>query len=98
MNCANSFFLISLFHFVSRKEAAGVITIPFYPTYHSDYNHSSRQETAVLHIFPPCQFSKKVLKIICPSIHFSNDSPTLPSRPKIMANDEHLMVVIIHSE
>jgi hypothetical protein len=79
-----------------RKEAAGVISIPFHPTYHND--HSSRQETALLHIFPPCQFSKKVLKLICPSIYFSNDSSTPPSNPATIINDEHLMVVIVHSD
>lgn len=62
------------------------MSIPFYPTSYND--HPSRQETAVLHIFPTCQFSKNMLKLICPSIHFSLDS----------TDDEHLMVVIVHSE
>ena len=66
-----------------RKDAAGVISIPFYPTYYTD--HSSRQEIAVLHIFPSCEFSKNILKLICPSIHFSADSSNF---------DEHLMVII----
>ena len=73
--------------FVYRKEAAGVIAIPFHPTYANE--NSPRQETALLHIFPPCQFSKKVLKSICPSITFS-------STPSI--NDEHLMVIIVHCD
>jgi hypothetical protein len=63
--------------------------MPFYSTYYND--HSSRQEPAVLHIFPSCQFSKKILKLICPSINFSNDSQTIDS-------DEHLMVVIVHND
>lgn len=78
-----------LYFFLFRKEAAGVISIPFHPTYQND--HSSRQEIAVLHIFPPCQFSKKILKSICPSIHFSSNEQTIPQ-------DEHLMVVIVHNE
>jgi hypothetical protein len=77
--------MILIEFFFYRKEAAGVISIPFYSTYHND--HSSRQEPAVLHIFPPCQFSKKILKLICPTINFSDDS-----------QDEHLMVVIIHND
>ncbi|UJR37082.1 hypothetical protein I4U23_029786 [Adineta vaga] len=89
--------LSRLISYLVEKEAAGVISIPFYPTYHQDYNHTSRQETAVLHIFPPCQFSKKVLKLICPSITFIDEShPSLHSNGKVL--DEHLMVVIIHSE
>ncbi|CAF3447001.1 unnamed protein product [Rotaria sp. Silwood1] len=82
--------LSCLISYLIEKEAAGVISMPFHPTYHSDYEHSSKQETAVIHIFPPCQFSKKVLKIICPSIHFSNITTTI--------NDEHLMVVIVHND
>ncbi|CAF1589469.1 unnamed protein product, partial [Adineta ricciae] len=65
--------LSRLISYLAEKEAAGVISVPFYPTYHYDYNHSSRQETAVLHIFPPCQFTKKILKLICPSITFSDE-------------------------
>jgi hypothetical protein len=78
--------------FFSRKEAAGVINLPF----HND--HSNEQETAVLHIFPPCQFSKKFLRVVCPSIGFSNGPRTPPSRPTTTINDEHLMVVITYSD
>ncbi|CAF0881545.1 unnamed protein product [Rotaria sordida] len=81
--------LSHLISYLVEKEAAGVISIPFHPTYHSDHEHSSRQETAVIHIFPSCLFSKKILKIICPSIHFSSTTTI---------NDEHLMVVIVHND
>lgn len=79
-----------------RKEAAGVISAPFHPTYQID--HSSRQEIAVIHIFPPCQLSKKILKVICPSINFSNELNTSPIQPSAKAHDEHLMVIIVHNE
>jgi len=80
------------FIFVFRKEAAGVITLPY------NNENSNDQETAVLHIFPPCQFSKKFLRVLCPSISFSNGPRTPPSRPTTTINDEHLMVVIVHSD
>ncbi|CAF0826624.1 unnamed protein product [Adineta steineri] len=86
--------LSRLISYLAEKEAAGVISIPFYPTYQNDYNHSTKQETAAVHIFPPCQFSKKILQIICPSINFSKDLRSTTTK----INDEHLMVVIIHSE
>ena len=88
--------ILILFSFNSRKEAAGVIPIPFHSTCHKD--NSPRQETAVMHIFPPCQFSKNVLKIICPSMDFSNGSQTPPSHLTAIVNDEHLMVVIIQND
>lgn len=77
-----------LFSLYFRKEAAGVISVPF-------QSSSNEQETAVLHVFPPCQFSKKVLRVVCPSMSFSNGPRTPPSRPTI---DEHLMVVIVHND
>ncbi len=60
-------------------------------------NNDNDQDTATVNIFPPCQFSKKVLRVICPSIGFSNGPRTPPSRPT-MTNDEHLMVVIVHND
>jgi hypothetical protein len=86
---------LSLIFFICRKEAAGVISIPFHPTSRNDHIHPTQQETAVIHIFPPCEFSKNILKIICPSIHFSNGSHTPPSA---MVNDEHLMIIIVHND
>jgi RNA-binding protein 15 len=84
--------LSRLISYLAVKEAAGVINLPF----HND--HSNEQETAVLHIFPPCQFSKKFLRVVCPSIGFSNGPRTPPSRPTTTINDEHLMVVITYSD
>ncbi len=78
--------------FSFRKEAAGVITVPFHPPSNND--NSNDQETAVLNVFPPCQFSKKVLRVVCPSMSFSNGPRTPPSRPTL---DEHLMVVVMHN-
>ncbi|CAF4992773.1 unnamed protein product [Rotaria socialis] len=77
-----------------RKEAAGVITMPFNPSTSKDYDNSKGQDSATLNIYPTCQFSKKVLRVICPSIGFSNGPRTPPSRPTTLINDEHLMVVI----
>jgi RNA-binding protein 15 len=77
--------LSRLISYLNEKQAAGVISIPFYPTYCTD--HSSRQETAVVHIFSSSEFTKKLLKLICPSINFS-----------ITSHDEHLMVVIVHND
>jgi RNA-binding protein 15 len=90
--------LSRLISYLAVKEAAGVISMPFHPTSNNDYDNSNDQETAVLHIFPPCQFSKKVLRVICPSIGFSNGPRTPPSRPTTTINDEHLMVVIVQNE
>jgi len=84
--------------YFSRKEAAGVISIPFHQNSNNKNDNSNDQETAVLHIFPPCQFSKKILKVICPSIGFSNGLRTPPSRPTTTSNDEHLMVVIVSND
>jgi len=80
--------LSRLISYLAVKEAAGVISLPF----HNDNENSNEKETAVLNIFPPCQFSKKFLRVLCPSISFSNGPRTPPSRP----TDEHLMVVIVH--
>jgi RNA-binding protein 15 len=80
--------LSRLISYLAVKEAAGVITVPF------DNDH----ETAALNIFPPCQFSKKFLRVICPSMSFSNGPRTPPSRPTTTINDEHLMVVIVHND
>ncbi|CAF3628194.1 unnamed protein product [Rotaria socialis] len=88
--------LSRLIVYLLEKDAAGVISIPFHPTYQND--HSSRQETAVIHICPPCPLSTKILKIICPSIHFSNDVNTSPSRSLPTTNDEHIMVIIVHND
>ena len=82
---------------VSRKEAAGVITMPFYPLSLTDHNHPSKQETAVVHIFPPCQFSQKILKLICPSIEFPS-STSVRHSPTGVLNNEHLMVIIVHND
>ncbi|CAF2987630.1 unnamed protein product [Rotaria sp. Silwood2] len=90
--------LSRLISYLAVKEAAGVISMPFHPSSSNDYDNTNDQETAVLHIFPPCQFSKKVLKVICPSISFSNGPRTPPSRPTTMINDEHLMVVIVQND
>ncbi len=84
--------------FIYRKEAAGVISLPFHSNINNDNDNSNDQETAVLHIFPPCQFSKKFLRVVCPSINFSNGPRTPPSRPTTMIDDEHLMVVIVHND
>ncbi|CAF3898498.1 unnamed protein product [Rotaria magnacalcarata] len=88
--------LSRLIVYLLEKDAAGVISIPFHPTYQND--HSSRQETAVIHICPPCSLSTKILKIICPSIRFSNDVNTPPSRSLPTPNDEHIMVIIVHND
>ncbi|CAF1190539.1 unnamed protein product [Rotaria sordida] len=90
--------LSRLISYLAVKEAAGVISMPFNPNSSNDYDNMNEQDTAVLHIFPPCQFSKKVLRVICPSINFSNGPRTPPSRPTTMINDEHLMVVIVHND
>ena len=51
------------------------------------------------HIILDCRTTKPKtahsMCIICPSIHFSNDSHTPPTT---IVNDEHLMVVIVHSD
>ncbi len=65
-----------------------MITLPF----------DNDQETASLNIFPPCQFSKKFLRVIFPSMSFSNGPRTPPSRPTTTIADEHLMVVIVYND
>lgn len=69
--------------------------MPFCPI---SNDKSNDHENAVLHIFPPCHFTKKVLRNICPSIGFSNGPRTPPSRPSTANEDEHLMVVIVNNE
>ncbi|CAF1355702.1 unnamed protein product [Rotaria magnacalcarata] len=86
--------LSRLISYLAVKEAAGVITMPFNPSTSKDYDNSKGQDSATLNIYPTCQFSKKVLRVICPSIGFSNGPRTPPSRPTTLINDEHLMVVI----
>jgi len=78
--------LSRLISYLTEKEAAGVINIP------------SDQETVVAHIFPPCQFSKKFLRVICPSMSFSNGPRTPPSRPTTNIDDEHLIVVLGYND
>lgn len=73
-----------------RKEAAGVISIPFYPMSFDEDNHSSKQDVAVLHIFPPCHFTEKILTMLCPNFH------PLTANPLI--NNEHLMLIIVHND
>ena len=79
-----------------RKEAAGVISIPFYPTPLNGHMHTSKQELAVLHIFPPCGFTQSILKFICPSIRFGSGAS--PSRTTRAVKDEHLMLIIVHND
>lgn len=74
--------------YFSSKDAAGLITLPF----------ANNREKASIYIFPPCQFSKKILRTICPAMNFSNGPRTPPSRPSTTNEDEHLMVVLIHSD
>ena len=72
--------------------------MPLNPNTSNDYENAHDHENALLHVFPPCQLSKKILRVICPSIGFSNGPRTPPSRPTTSINDEHLMVVIVHNE
>jgi len=80
--------------YLSAKEAAGVITksIP------SNSADGQNEEKATLNIYPPCPFTKKILKNICPSISFSNGPHTPPSKPTTNNQDEHLMLVIVQNE
>jgi len=90
--------LSRLISYLAVKEAAGVITLSFHSSSNTDNDNSNEQETASVHIFPPCQFSKKILKMICPSLGFSNGPRTPPSRQTTMINDEHLLVVIVQND
>ncbi|CAF0909369.1 unnamed protein product [Adineta ricciae] len=76
--------LSHLITYLATKEAAGVISVPL---------HSQDQEKAVMNVYPPCLFSKKLLQVMCPSMSFSNGPRTPPSRPT-MTDGEHLLVVI----
>lgn len=83
----------SLSHLISyliSKEAAGVISIPFYPTSFDEDEHSTKQDVAVLHIFPPCDFTATILKLICPNFHHLSTNP--------LVNNEHLMLIIVHND
>ncbi|CAF1112933.1 unnamed protein product [Adineta steineri] len=90
--------LSRLISYLAAKEAAGVISVPLHSNSNNKNDNSNDQESAVLHIFPPCHFSKKLLKVVCPSISFSNGPRTPPSRPTTTITDEHLMVVIVNHE
>lgn len=76
--------LSHLISYLNSKEAAGIITLPY-----------NDKETVTLNIFAPCKFSRKFLRIICPSISFSNGPRTPPSHPTA---DEHLMVIMSHND
>ncbi|UJR09104.1 hypothetical protein I4U23_013351 [Adineta vaga] len=73
-----------LISYLATKEAAGVVSVS---------SNSHDREATVLNVFPPCLLTKKLLRVICPSISFSNGPRTPPSRPT-MTNDEHLVVII----
>lgn len=72
--------------------------MPFNPNTSSDYSYANNQDSASLNVYPSCQFSKTILRAICPSISFSNGPRTPPSRPTTTSNEEHLMVVIQHND
>ena len=67
-----------------------MISIPFYPTSFDEHNHSSKQDIAVLHIFPPCDFTEKILKILCPNFHHLSSNSSV--------DNEHLMLIIVHND
>ncbi|CAF0857761.1 unnamed protein product [Didymodactylos carnosus] len=89
-----------LISYLATKEAAGVIPIQYHPST-STLQQQSKDQTAVLHAFPPCSFTKKLLKELCPSISFggNNAGPsTPPSEDDEYVNDEHLLVVIVKND
>ena len=64
--------------------------MPFYPTSFDEDDQPVKQDTAVLHIFPPCDFTEKILRILCPNFH--------PLATHSLVDNEHLMLIIVHND
>ncbi|CAF0777633.1 unnamed protein product [Didymodactylos carnosus] len=89
-----------LITYLATKEAAGVISIQYHPST-STFQQQLKEQTAVLHAFPPCDFSKKLLREVCPLMSFGGGSagPATPrSEVDEYVNDEHLLVVIVKND